>query len=51
MFADVSLLLMGQLWNISFLNNALRICQMDYEPTTGAPFTLFGFRLPFNLLP
>ena len=46
--SSTSPLLMGQLWNISFLNDALRICQMDYEPTTGAPFTLFGFRLPFN---
>lgn len=44
----VSFLLMRRLWNISFLNNALRVCQMDYEPTIGTHFTLFGFKFPLN---
>lgn len=32
------------------MNDARRICQMDYKPTIGILFTLFGLKLMFNTL-
>ena len=32
--------------NISFLNDAHRVCQMGYEPTIGESFSLFGLKPP-----